>query len=100
MLDGDRDAHPHRACAQLGIGKARVLDHGSGEALHADLVGARNIAMRTSCVWQDWAQTGQLSVAPGSLDGPDLSGGETKAARLARLAWYADLRWSLGRNLS
>jgi putative transposase len=68
--------------------------------LHADLVGARNIAMRTSCVWQDWAQTGQLSVAPGSLVGLDLSGGETKAARLARLARYADLRWSPGRNLS
>jgi putative transposase len=68
--------------------------------LHADLVGARNIAMRTRCVWQDWTQTGQLSVAPGSLDGPDLSGGETKAARLARLARYADLRWSPGRNLS
>jgi putative transposase len=28
--------------------------------LHADLVGARNIAMRTLCVWQDWTQTGQL----------------------------------------
>ncbi len=68
--------------------------------LHADLVGARNIAMRTRCVWQDWTQTGQLSVAPGSLDGLDLSDGETKAARLARLARYADLRWSPGRNLS
>jgi IS605 OrfB family transposase len=64
--------------------------------LHADLVGARNIAMRTRCVWQDWAQTGQLSVAPGSFDGPDLSGDESKAARLAR---YADLRWSPRRNL-
>jgi putative transposase len=62
--------------------------------LHADLVGARNIAMRTFCVRQDWAQTGQLSVAPGSLDDPDASDEEAKAARLARLARYAELRWS------
>jgi len=57
--------------------------------LHADLVGARNIAMRTLLVWQDWARTGQLSFAPGSLDGPDVSGGEAKAARLKR---FAELR--------
>ena len=62
--------------------------------LHADLVGARNIAMRTLCVWQDWVQTGQLSVAPGSELGPDASDAETKAARLARLARYAELGWS------
>jgi putative transposase len=31
--------------------------------LHADLVGARNMAMRTLLVRQDWASTGQLSVA-------------------------------------
>ena len=62
--------------------------------LHADLVGARNIAMRTFCIWQDWTRTGQLSVAPGSELGPDASDVETKAARLARLARYAELRWS------
>jgi putative transposase len=67
--------------------------------LHADLVGARNIAMRTLCVWQDWAQTGQLSVAPGSELGPDASDTETKAARLARLARYAELRWSSDASL-
>src|SRR5262249_39580410 len=33
--------------------------------LHADLVGARNIAMRTLVVRQDWMATGLLSVAPG-----------------------------------
>jgi putative transposase len=53
--------------------------------LHADLVGARNIAMRTLLARQDWARTGVLSVRP------DVSSEETKAARLAR---YADLRWS------
>lgn len=61
--------------------------------LHADLVGARNIAMRTFCVWQDWMQTGQLSVAPGSECGPDASDGELKAAKRSRLERYADLRW-------
>jgi IS605 OrfB family transposase len=65
--------------------------------LHADLVGARNLAMRTLVVRQDWMTTGQLSVAPGSLDppfggpgGPDVSAHEAKAARLKR---YAELRW-------
>jgi putative transposase len=54
--------------------------------LHADLVGARNIALRTLLVRQDWASTGVLS------ERPDVSSVETKAARLAR---YAELRWSL-----
>jgi putative transposase len=53
--------------------------------LHADLVGARNIAMRTFFTRQDWVKTGVLSVRP------DVSNNETKAARLAR---YAELRWS------
>src|SRR5258708_23707252 len=54
--------------------------------LHADLVGARNIALRTLLVRQDWASTGHLSVAP------DVSSVEIKAAHLQR---YAELRWSL-----
>src|SRR3989440_605354 len=53
--------------------------------LHADLVGARNITMRTLLIRQDWIGTGHLSVAP------DVSSEEAKAARLAR---YAELRWS------
>jgi putative transposase len=53
--------------------------------LHADLVGARNITMRTLLIWQDWVSTGQLSLAP------DVSNAETKTARLNR---YAGLRWS------
>jgi putative transposase len=59
--------------------------------LHADLIGARNIVMRTLLVRQDWARTGQLSDAPGpSDDGLDVSVSEAKAARLKR---YAELRW-------
>ncbi len=54
--------------------------------LHADLVGARNVAMRTLLIRQDWVRTGQLSIAP------DASDEEAKAARLKR---YAELRWSL-----
>jgi len=54
--------------------------------LHADLVGARNITMRTLLAQQDWARTGCLSVSP------DVSSEEAKAARLSR---YAELRWSL-----
>jgi len=53
--------------------------------LHADLVGARNIALRTLLARQDWVRTGVLSVRP------DVSDDETKAARLKR---YAELRWS------
>jgi len=54
--------------------------------LHADLVGARNVALRTLLVRQDWMSTGQLSIAP------DVASDEAKAARLQR---YAELRWSL-----
>jgi putative transposase len=53
--------------------------------LHADLVGARNISMRTLLIRQDWIGTGTLEV------GPDVSSEEAKAARLTR---YAELRWS------
>lgn len=54
--------------------------------LHADLVGARNISMRTLLSRQDWERTGQLSLAP------DVSSDEAKALRLLR---YSELRWSL-----
>ncbi|HEX4206713.1 MAG TPA: transposase, partial [Ktedonobacteraceae bacterium] len=53
--------------------------------LHADLVGARNLVMRTLVLRQDWSTTGHLSIAP------DTSDNEAKAARLTR---YAELRWS------
>jgi IS605 OrfB family transposase len=53
--------------------------------LHADLVGARNITMRTLLIRQDWIRTGLLSRLP------DVSDREAKTARLRR---YAGLRWS------
>jgi putative transposase len=56
-----------------------------GHELHADLVGARNIAMRTLLVRQDWTSTGSLSASP------DVSSGETKAEILSR---FSELRWS------
>jgi putative transposase len=53
--------------------------------LHADLIGARNVALRTLLTRQDWMSTGVLSVRP------DVSSDEAKAAWRAR---YAELRWS------
>ncbi len=54
--------------------------------LHADLVGARHVTMRTLLVRQDWARTGSLSVSP------DVSCEEAKVERLRR---YSELRWSI-----
>jgi putative transposase len=56
-----------------------------GYTLHADLVGARNVTLRTLLVRQDWARTGCLSLIP------DASDKEAKAERLRR---YSELRWS------
>ncbi|MEG4517006.1 MULTISPECIES: transposase [unclassified Microcoleus] len=56
-----------------------------GHELHADLVGARNIAMRTLLVRQDWISTGILSASP------NVSNCETKAEILSR---FSELRWS------
>jgi putative transposase len=55
-------------------------------ALHADLVGARNVALRTLLARQDWVRTGVLSARP------DVSDDEAKVAQRRR---YAELRWSL-----
>jgi putative transposase len=57
-----------------------------GNELHADLVGARNITMRTLLVRQDWTSTGSLSVSP------DVSRDETKAEIRHR---FSELRWSV-----
>ncbi len=54
--------------------------------LHADLVGARNVCLRTLLIRQDWVSTGVLSVRP------DVSDYEAKTVRLQR---YTGLRWSL-----
>jgi IS605 OrfB family transposase len=56
-----------------------------GYTLHADLIGARNVTLRTLLIRQDWIKTGFVSMAP------DASDKEAKAARLQR---YAELRWS------
>jgi putative transposase len=53
--------------------------------LHADLVGARNVALRTLLARQDWVRTGVLS------ERPDVSDSEAKAAQRQR---FAELRWS------
>ncbi len=53
--------------------------------LHADLVGARNLVMRTLWFRQDWSQTGRLSVAPNASD---------KEAKALRLQKFKELRWS------
>jgi len=54
--------------------------------LHADLVGARNVTLRTLLLRQDWMSTGVLSVRP------DVASDEAKVAHRQR---YAELRWSL-----
>jgi putative transposase len=88
------DAHyTSKACPRCGYtSDANRPQHGllfvcqsCQYTLHADLVGARNVALRTLLVRQDWARTGILSVCP------DVSSEEAKAERLRR---YSELRWS------
>lgn len=57
-----------------------------GYKLHADLIGARNMALRTLLVRQDWASKGCLSATQ------DVSDVEAKAENLQR---FLELRWSL-----
>jgi IS605 OrfB family transposase len=57
-----------------------------GLQLHADLIGARNVTLRTLLARQDWASTGVLSECP------DVSDDEAKAVQRRR---YAELRWSV-----
>ena len=54
--------------------------------LHSDLVGARNIALRTLLLRQDFESMGRISAVP------DVSHEETKAKYLPR---YLELRWSV-----
>ena len=88
------DAHyTSKACPKCGFTSKANRPHNGllflcqncHYTLHSDLVGARNITMRTLVIRQDWITTGSLSVCP---DGSD---DEAKAARLQR---YAELRWS------
>jgi IS605 OrfB family transposase len=59
--------------------------HACQLVLHADLVGARNVALRTLLARQDWTSTGVLS------ERPAVSDEEAKAVQRRR---YAELRWS------
>lgn len=61
-----------------------------GHKGHSDRVASVNIALRTLLARQDWMSTGALSMRP------DVTDSEAKAARLAR---YAELRWSPVTNL-
>lgn len=56
-----------------------------GYTLHADLVGARNVALRVLLSRQDWESTGRFSAVP------DVSGDEIKTDYRLR---YSGLRWS------
>lgn len=76
----------HTARGNRPSGGLRFVCEECGYQLHADLIGARNLALRTGLVRQDWISTGCLSTSP------DGSGDEAKAARRQR---YAELRWSL-----
>lgn len=58
---------------------------GCNHKLHSDLVGARNVALRTLLLRQDFESTGRISAVP------DVSHEETKAKYLSR---YLELRWS------
>jgi putative transposase len=86
--------HTSQACPRCGFASSEnrpnkgllFVCQSCHYVLHADLVGARNIALRTLLIRQDWTSTGHLSVAP------DGASDETKAARRQR---YAELRWSL-----
>jgi IS605 OrfB family transposase len=89
------DAHySSQACPRCGYtSQANRPDHGllfvcqsCQYTLHSDLVGARNVALRTLLVRQDWTSTGVLSIRP------DVSSDEAKARRRQR---YSELRWSL-----
>ena len=56
-----------------------------GYTLHANLAGARNVALRVLLSRQEWESTGLLSAVPNA------SGDETKTEYLLR---YSGLRWS------
>ncbi len=53
---------------------------------HADLLGARNVCMRTLLVRQDWTSTGYLSASPNA------SSDEAKALNRQR---FSELRWTV-----
>ena len=89
-VDADYTSHGCPVCGHTGKenrpGKGLRFECAScGFELHADLVGARNVALRTLLIRQDWIRTGCLSATPKGSDA------EAKAGRLQR---YLELRWS------
>jgi len=90
QVDADYTSQQCPRCGQTGRenrpnGGLTFACRGCGYRLHADLVGARNVALRTLATRQDWIATGCLSTSP------DVADREAKAARLQR---YAELRSS------
>jgi putative transposase len=87
-------AYTSQTCPRCGLTRKEnrpqhgllFVCQGCQYTLHADLIGARNIALRTLLVRQDWTSTGTLS---GCLD---VTSTEAKARRRQR---YLELRWSL-----
>ncbi|WP_201392479.1 RNA-guided endonuclease TnpB family protein [Ktedonobacter sp. SOSP1-52] len=85
--------HTSQACPRCGHASADnrpnkgllFVCQECGYRLHADLIGARNVALRTLLTQQDWMSTGILSVSP------DVSCEEAKARQRQR---YRELRWS------
>ncbi len=86
--------HTSQMCPKCGYtSKANRPNHGllfvcqaCHYTLHSDLVGSRNVTLRTLLIRQDWMSTGVLSVRP------DVASDEAKALRRQR---YSELRWSL-----
>ncbi len=83
-----------QACPRCGYSQPENRPHkgllfacrACGYTLHSDLVGSRNITLRTLVIRQDWMTTGYLSTSP------DASDDEAKAASRQR---FVELRWSL-----
>jgi IS605 OrfB family transposase len=73
-----------------------------GYTLHADLIGARNVALRVLLSRQSWESTGRFSAVPDTSTAlsvstersrsADASSDESKAERLSR---YSELRWTI-----
>jgi len=86
--------HTSQMCPKCGYtSKANRPNHGllfvcqaCHYTLHSDLVGSRNVTLRTLLIRQDWMSTGVLSVRP------DVASDEAKALRRQR---YSELRLSL-----
>lgn len=73
-----RENRPHKGLA--------FVCQQCGYTLHADLVGARNVALRVLLSRQDWESTGCFSAIP------DVSSDEAKGECRSR---YSQLRWTI-----